>query len=613
MWSNDRQGPRRFDKRQTIEQNILIASSSFNGSREANDNINATILVIGSFAHCMGKVTTDTLRALINQHAQKPGVRSYREMVSVLFYTTGDAFAFVIMQSHDAATRAKDGLNGMEIFGSDIQAAFVPNALFAKRGEIDIISDKQPSQMSSIECNTDLNKQLSTSIGMKIKEISKEESTSEKDPWGRPTDGTWEAQGVGWDSYKANDTWGGGSKTTTQPTFDEKNVRSTFDKKDDNSLKFKNYNTGDRGFNNNFNRSEENVKSEEKKENSWGRSTEDNVNGWGAVNESWDNVINSNKTTTNVQTEESIVGNQREYGRNLTNNNSWNKGGYDRSNNDRPRGNDRGRGGRGGRSRGSGDRNSYARNDYNTGDRNYSSRGDFNSGDRGYFRGSYNTGNRNFSSRDDLNEDRIVEKKLSNTNVSNQYNKDRNFSNNYGNRSSTNFESRPIRSLFEPPSNNRSSSGPVYKGRGRGGSIIGVGQQRNEIEPQQQVEVGRNENNQRNDETDGSDGHDEEHKQQNGSPKKFGQLPKGISLKDDPFEIKGDPAGERLDNPPSKVIYITNLPGEVNKNELFAMLFAKKLNIVDCFVNRYTRENDLDGNAFAFAELGSEEEAKKCN
>uniref|UniRef100_A0A1I8B7X4 Uncharacterized protein n=1 Tax=Meloidogyne hapla TaxID=6305 RepID=A0A1I8B7X4_MELHA len=85
--------------------------------------------------------------------------------------------------------------------------------------------------MSSIECNTDLNKQLSTSIETKIKEISKEESTSEKDPWGRPTDGTWEAQGVGWDSYKANDTWGGGSKTTIQSTFDEKNVHSTFDKK----------------------------------------------------------------------------------------------------------------------------------------------------------------------------------------------------------------------------------------------------------------------------------------------------------------------------------------------------------------------------------------------
>jgi len=35
------------------------------------------------------------LRTLINQHAQKPGVRSYREMVSELFYATGDTFAFV--------------------------------------------------------------------------------------------------------------------------------------------------------------------------------------------------------------------------------------------------------------------------------------------------------------------------------------------------------------------------------------------------------------------------------------------------------------------------------------------------------------------------------------
>ena len=61
-----------------------------------------------------------------------------------------------------------------------------------------------------------------------------------------------------------------------------------------------------------------------------------------------------------------------------------------------------------------------------------------------------------------------------------------------------------------------------------------------------------------------------------------------------------------------KVIYITNLPGEVNKSELFAMLFAKKLNIVDCDVFRYTREHDDDGNAYSFAELGSEEEAKNA-
>ena len=61
-----------------------------------------------------------------------------------------------------------------------------------------------------------------------------------------------------------------------------------------------------------------------------------------------------------------------------------------------------------------------------------------------------------------------------------------------------------------------------------------------------------------------------------------------------------------------KVIYITNLPGEVNKSELFAMLFAKKLNIVDCDVFRYTREHDDAGNAYSFAELGSEEEAKNA-
>lgn len=43
------------------------------------------------------------------------------------------------------------------------------------------------------------------------------------------------------------------------------------------------------------------------------------------------------------------------------------------------------------------------------------------------------------------------------------------------------------------------------------------------------------------------------------------------------------------------------------------MLFAKKLNIVDCSVNRYARsDNDNDANAFAFAELGSEEEAKQA-
>jgi len=58
MWTNDRQGTNRY-KRQTNEQNSLIASNSFHESREANDN--NSILVIGSFAHCLGQVTTDTV------------------------------------------------------------------------------------------------------------------------------------------------------------------------------------------------------------------------------------------------------------------------------------------------------------------------------------------------------------------------------------------------------------------------------------------------------------------------------------------------------------------------------------------------------------------------
>nr|CAD2172597.1 unnamed protein product [Meloidogyne enterolobii] len=605
MWPNDRQGTNRY-KRQTNEQNSLVASNSFHESREANDN--NSILVIGSFAHCLGQVTTDTLRTLINQHAQKPGVRSYREMVSELFYATGDAFAFVKMQSHDAAIRAKDGLNGMEIFGSDIQAEFVPNALLSNIRDNDFV-DRQPSRASIIECKTDSNKQLSTSIEAKINKVSKEESTVEKDPWGRPTDGSWDNQDVGWGTYKPDDSWGGGGKSTTQSNFAEENVRSTVDKKDNRSFKSNN--------NYDFKPTQETVKNVE--DDSFARPTEGNANGWGEVNNSWDNVINSNKTITNNllnENDESNVGNQREYGRNSNNNNNnWksNRGGFDSStnnnnwNNDRPRGNDRGRGERGGNVRGRGgwtDRNSYPRNQYNSGDRdrNFSSRNDFNSGDRKSYRGAYNAGKGNFSSRENLNEDRIIEKKLSNTNV----HKDRNYDNRH-----TNFEHRQVRPLFEPPSTYR-DSGPIFRGRGRGGSFAGSGQQRNENESQQQFEGGRNENNQRNDETDGSDGHDEENKQQIGSPKKFGQLPKGVTSKDDPFEIKDDPAGERLDNPPSKVIYITNLPGEVNKSELFAMLFAKKLNIVDCDVFRYTRDHDDAGNAYSFAELGSEEEAKNA-
>jgi len=47
--------------------------------------------------------------------------------------------------------------------------------------------DRQPSRASIIECKTDSNKQLSTSIEAKINKVSKEESTVEKDPWGRPT------------------------------------------------------------------------------------------------------------------------------------------------------------------------------------------------------------------------------------------------------------------------------------------------------------------------------------------------------------------------------------------------------------------------------------------
>nr|CAD2179776.1 unnamed protein product [Meloidogyne enterolobii] len=80
-------------ERQTNEENKLLSSNSHE-SREVNDNKNS-ILVIGSFAHCLGQLTSDTLRTLINQHAQEPGVRSYSEKISKLFYTNGDEFAFV--------------------------------------------------------------------------------------------------------------------------------------------------------------------------------------------------------------------------------------------------------------------------------------------------------------------------------------------------------------------------------------------------------------------------------------------------------------------------------------------------------------------------------------
>jgi RNA recognition motif-containing protein len=41
------------------------------------------------------------------------------------------------------------------------------------------------------------------------------------------------------------------------------------------------------------------------------------------------------------------------------------------------------------------------------------------------------------------------------------------------------------------------------------------------------------------------------------------------------------------------------------------MLFSKKLNIVDCDIHRFAN-NENDANAYAFAELGSEEEAKQA-
>jgi len=46
-------------ERQTNEENKLLSSNSHE-SREVNDNKNS-ILVIGSFAHCLGQLTSDTV------------------------------------------------------------------------------------------------------------------------------------------------------------------------------------------------------------------------------------------------------------------------------------------------------------------------------------------------------------------------------------------------------------------------------------------------------------------------------------------------------------------------------------------------------------------------
>ncbi|KAF7638014.1 hypothetical protein Mgra_00002467 [Meloidogyne graminicola] len=245
--------------------------------------------------------------------------------------------------------------------------------------------------------------------------------------------------------------------------------------------------------------------------------------------------------------------------------------------------------------------------------RNFFPRNDFNIGDRTFpTRSIHNGGNRGFTPKN-ANEDSIIEKKVAGRNSNNQYYNDRTSFNNTDRFSNNSSDRRFIHPLIKPPS--ICSNGPIWRGRGRGG--VSNGQQRSEnIFQDQQVNLsggGRNENNQRNDETDGSDGHEEEHKQEkNCVDSNYGQQPKGVCLKDDPNEFKDDSNGERFDNPPSKVIYIANLPGDVNKTDVIRMLFEKKLNIVDCFVSRTRCDNDKELAAYAFAELESEEKARQA-
>ncbi|KAL7075044.1 hypothetical protein ACQ4LE_005746 [Meloidogyne hapla] len=118
------------------------------------------------------KFSPEKLRSLINNMAQdpeihsKPEIQAYQELIEDFQYNTGDAFAFVNMNSEEAANRVIDHLNESKLEGCDeLQASLVPNTLFFGNSSVD---------------------------GVKV---------ANSDPWGRPLDGSWERKGYefSWD------------------------------------------------------------------------------------------------------------------------------------------------------------------------------------------------------------------------------------------------------------------------------------------------------------------------------------------------------------------------------------------------------------------------------
>ncbi|CAK5124065.1 unnamed protein product [Meloidogyne enterolobii] len=112
------------------------------------------------------KFTAEKLRSLINNMAQDPEIHAYQQLVEDFQYKTGDALAFVTLNSEEAANRVIFHLNESKLEGCDeLHAAFVPNTL---------------------------------SFGNSFDGIKGAEGP---DPWGRPLDGSWERKGYefSWD------------------------------------------------------------------------------------------------------------------------------------------------------------------------------------------------------------------------------------------------------------------------------------------------------------------------------------------------------------------------------------------------------------------------------
>ncbi|CAK5068231.1 unnamed protein product [Meloidogyne enterolobii] len=73
------------------------------------------------------KYTAEDFRQLINDKAKDPEIYTYQQLVEELHYNTGDAFAFVKLNSEEAANCLIARLNESKLEGCDqVHATFIP-------------------------------------------------------------------------------------------------------------------------------------------------------------------------------------------------------------------------------------------------------------------------------------------------------------------------------------------------------------------------------------------------------------------------------------------------------------------------------------------------------